>query len=121
MGLNHCPPGNMPCALRTELPTLCHCSKFLAYLSVSCLGIVLYLPYMVVQYYHCTRCNALLREDPTGQECVLCIYVDMLCEWAGVAHQCTMYSDVLQASPTKVCTRYCNLMIKWGLGYRINS
>ena len=61
-----------------------------------------------------TRCNALLREDPTGQECVLCIYVDMLCEWAGVAHQCTMYSDVLQASPTKVCTRYCNRMIKWG-------
>ena len=49
---------------------------------------------MVVQYFHCTRCNALLREDPTGQECVLCIYVDVLCECAGVAYQCTMYSDV---------------------------
>ena len=36
-----------------------------------------------------------------------------------ISVQCTVM--FLQASPTKVCTRYCNLMIKWGLGYRINS
>ena len=46
----------------------------------------------------------------------------VLCGWAGMAYQCTLYNDVLQASPAKVCTR-CNLMIMWGLGYshRINS